>query len=104
MYSAGPQHVLNPSDQYGPSPLFKATSPTNLADLDMTRFAAARGMQDFTGDTVPAGRWAWKWHQRALSVQQKMSDLVECWLDLYTGGDEARSSRASGSLGGGADL
>jgi len=65
-------------------------SPTNLADLDMERYAQARDMQEFTGDKVLSGRWAWKWHQRALRVQRKIATLVDCWVKKYTGGDDGK--------------
>lgn len=66
-------------------------APLNLADLDMERYAKARGMERFTeGSTVgkspKPGQWRWRWHSRALKVQRLLQELLECWLRLYYGG------------------
>jgi len=64
--------------------------PLNLANLDMERFAALRGMEKFTGDFATAGRWHWRWHYRALKVQRLLEKLVNCWIDKSYGGEHAR--------------
>jgi hypothetical protein len=59
-------------------------TPLNLADLDMERYASARGMEQFSlPPNSTNGRWHWTWHYRALTVQRLMEEYVSCWLDRY---------------------
>eukprot|EP00947_MAST-08B_sp_MAST-8B-sp1_P002728 g2728.t1 len=62
------------------------TRPLNLAALDMTNFGTVRNMKaEFsTSDgngKAKNGKFFWKWHYRALTVQQKLDDLIDCWFN-----------------------
>mmetsp|Transcript_83213 Transcript_83213/g.211887 ORF Transcript_83213/g.211887 Transcript_83213/m.211887 type:complete len:851 (-) Transcript_83213:67-2619(-) len=64
------------------------SSPLNLADLDMERFAKARGMEEFSKEGREAGAWNWTWHQRASKVEDTLDELVDCWLSKHYEGDD----------------
>lgn len=72
-------------------------APLNLADMDMERYSAIRGMENYSSESAQTAsdQWGWKWHYRALTVQRLFAELAECWLDEWYPTDEDLSADAA---------
>lgn len=69
--------------------------PLNLAEMDMTNYARLRGMNaSFSSREVNADseKWGWRWHYRALTVQNLYDELLSCWIDLHYPPDEENAA------------
>jgi len=58
-------------------------SPISLDELDLKNFAAKRNIDEEYSTKAAmenSTRWGWRWHYRALTVQQLYERLIECWL------------------------
>eukprot|EP00931_Biecheleriopsis_adriatica_P073306 TRINITY_DN47617_c0_g1_i1.p1 TRINITY_DN47617_c0_g1~~TRINITY_DN47617_c0_g1_i1.p1 ORF type:complete len:766 (+),score=183.36 TRINITY_DN47617_c0_g1_i1:25-2298(+) len=73
--------------------------PLNLAEMDMTKYGELRGMNaSFSSREANADpdKWGWRWHYRALSVQNLYDELLGCWLDVhYPGSQEEQDHKIS---------
>ena len=55
------------------------TWQVSIKALHMDEFAASRGMATFS--TRSTGRFFWRWHYRAQTVQRLLEQLITCWID-----------------------
>jgi len=58
-------------------------SPISLDELDLKNFAAKRNIgQEYSTKAAMENstKWGWRWHYRALTVQQLYEKLIDCWL------------------------
>lgn len=75
---------------------FIETRPLNLADMDMTRYGALRGMNASVSSKEAVDDpdvWSWRWHYRALTVQNLYDELLQCWLDVHFPGSAEEQDR-----------
>jgi len=65
---------------------FIVNEPLNLANMDMERYGALRGMDPrWSTDAAQTDPnvWGWRWHYRALKVQRLYKQHVKCWLSKH---------------------